>query len=601
MKKIIFFGLIALSFFVFPALRAEAHFAHSITATTTIAGIPYMYVSHGDTGDWMPYFQKMVTKTVSKSTTWSAFAQSNAVTKNDIVSIPEGVTLVIDTATVPFHTLVVEGNLAFSNDKNTELRVGTLVLYPTGSLSIHPLSKNIKTVISFGGYTPYDPSQFTLGLIALGGTIDIQGTPAIGNSYSQISAAKGAKTIEVENSFHPSVGDEIIFSDSQSRDASNWSYSHYDISLVTAMPQQWEQRIVTAVNGTTVTLDKPFAYAHADYAADLTRNVIIRSDLGNSADISHRAHVMLAGPTKISIKNARFMDLGRTAALQNIDVTTYDASGNVIHRGTNNIGRYALHLHHVTEPFLIEGNVVTGSVVDHTLNGTIEHVVNGSPRWGIVNHDSSGDIKNNVVVGAAGAGIVGEAGTESGTVSGNIVIGTGQGTGGGDDGRLASMKGTDLGYGGFGYWFRGPFVNVENNIAAGYFKQGGFGYFLHPLFSQSQLPDVAGMPADLKGKNINVNSKGLRSFKNNKAVGIFGDAGFIMLYTSVPHIVSNFSVINRNINGQGFDVEYTQKLDIVNSSIQGFGGIALWSNKETKEINTPGTAISGFEQMQNAK
>jgi hypothetical protein len=577
-------------------------------------------ISNGH-GDFYTDYAKIATKVVQKSGNWSAIWGNKEPGPNDIVLIPAGINVVYDIAPEharTFRALALKGSLSFSTTKNTKMKVGTIMMY-SGTFTIKNQNKNITSEIVFTGDTPNDVLQFNLGFVAFGGTVTIEGAQDQ-LPYLKTTVKKGASALNLNigDVSQWKEGDELIFSDSQTGvDASHWSYRHDDPKFRKAFPQQWEMRRIKSIgsgsardgaqNSVTITLNAPLQYDHNGYVAHLSRNVEFRSEAAavdeGELKITERAHLMFIGTTGVTVKNARIKDMGRTTT-DVVDDATVDASGKLTHKGANMRGRYALHMHHLQKPFTVEGVVVTGSEVSRNINGSIEHAIMGSPRWGIVNHYSFGTVRNNIVIGAAGAGIVGEDGTETGAVEGNLVIGTGQGTGGGDDGRFAMMKGTDLAYGGFGYWFHGPFLEVNNNIATGYFKQAGFGYFLHPEFSKSRLPDIVGMPPEYKGKDINVNSQGIRSFKGNIADGIFGDSAFSIFYTSVPHEINNFSAINRNKNGLGMDVRYTRALTVRDSHIQGTSnalnigtGIGIHSNKETKEINLVRTPVSGFAKV----
>src|SRR5262249_15379114 len=120
--------------------------------------------------------------------------------------------------------------------------------------------------------------------------------------------------------------------------------------------------------------------------------------------------------------------------------------------GENPRGKYAVHFHHahldptgpdmkIDMPFVVEGSVV-----------------NGSPGWGFVNHDSYVVFKNNIGYSVVGAAFVTEAGSEIGAFVGNFAL---HSIGGRTNARF------QFGNHGNGFWFQGSSVDqVENNIAA---------------------------------------------------------------------------------------------------------------------------------------
>lgn len=76
-----------------------------------------------------------------------------------------------------------------------------------------------------------------------------------------------------------------------------------------------------------------------------TRSIVIRSE----NPLGTRGHVILTQRADVDVRYVAFVDLGRTRAADPLDSTTF--SGDIAtHTGTNQIGRYALHLHHVMGP-----------------------------------------------------------------------------------------------------------------------------------------------------------------------------------------------------------------------------------------------------------
>ncbi len=180
--------------------------------------------------------------------------------------------------------------------------------------------------------------------------------------------------------------------------------------------------------------------------------MIIRSENPNGT----RGHTLFTARADVDIEYARFQDLGRTDAFSDINNTKLDANGNVVQLGTNQIGRYALHMHHLIGPenpanrgyqFKLIGNAVVGA-----------------RKWGITVHDSDfGLIDQNVVYDAQGAGIATEDGSEIGNVFSNNMTIRIQGTH--VDGKSGTAKG-DFGRGGSGFWFRRGGNAVVGNVAA---------------------------------------------------------------------------------------------------------------------------------------
>jgi hypothetical protein len=132
-----------------------------------------------------------------------------------------------------------------------------------------------------------------------------------------------------------------------------------------------------------------------------TRSIAVRSEKPDGAS---RGHVLFTQRADVDIRYVAFLDLGRTSALRPLDSTTF--SGNIASRtGTNQIGRYSLHLHHVFGPLPVKS--------DRQFR-LIGNLIQGDSKWGIAIHNSHfGLIQDNVCVDAIGACYVEEEGSET--------------------------------------------------------------------------------------------------------------------------------------------------------------------------------------------
>ncbi len=139
-----------------------------------------------------------------------------------------------------------------------------------------------------------------------------------------------------------------------------------------------------------------------------------------------------------------------------MDNTTFDAAGNVTHIGTNQIARYAVHMHHLFGP---ENPTNTGYQFK-----LVGNTIDGSRKWAVDVHGSSyGLIEKNVVYDAQGAGFATENGAEVYNVfRDNIAIRI---VGTMEDGDSGTEQG-DYGRGGSGFWFRRGGNTIVGNVAA---------------------------------------------------------------------------------------------------------------------------------------
>jgi hypothetical protein len=329
------------------------------------------------------------------------------------LTVAKGQTQTIATAT-SHDCLGVKGILNVS----APVRVGTLLVYPGGELNV-----TAGADISVKPIAPSDAGQYGTGLL-LFGRVRMTGTPKTAWSRLTAELLAGETTIAVANADGWRVGDRLIVPDTRDR-------FEFD------KPQP-ETFTITALSGTTVTLDRPAAVDHPGArnakselerfapVGNLTRDVVIRSE--NPAGV--RGHLLASAAADVVVKHVEIRDMGRTVIDQPIGAT-------------NHIGRYALHLHHQDGPALIEGNAVW----------------NCDPsRWGITVHHSNGKtVRDNVVFNCAGWGIGTEDGTEHSNLFERNLAVLARGLPGGTAEGQAGNTGSCL-------WFESPQNVVKGNI-----------------------------------------------------------------------------------------------------------------------------------------
>jgi len=350
----------------------------SMQATVT----PTQIITESDT---IPRFAAQPTITNVRGGNWSdpsIWSLGRVPGAADRVAIAEST--VVSYATVSnarLNALEIDGSLIFSTTVNTRLTVGTIEVMPTGTLQIgtalSPVAAGVKAEIVIADQPldlVNDPLQFGNGLLVFG-TIDIHGAPS-NETWSQLATEPRAGDTSLFVSgpapnWHP--GDVLLLPDSRqvlTTDA--------DEFLQDDVPPEWEQVTVSAVSGNRIYLQTALQFDHLGArnsdgglellpdVAILNRNVVVRSE--NPAGV--RGHTFFTGRASVDIEYARFQDLGRTSALVDLDSTTLDTNGNVTHVGTNQIGRYAVHFHHLMGPenptntgyqFKFIGNTVDGS------------------------------------------------------------------------------------------------------------------------------------------------------------------------------------------------------------------------------------------------
>eukprot|EP00547_Thalassionema_nitzschioides_P004442 CAMPEP_0194200928 /NCGR_PEP_ID=MMETSP0156-20130528/1349_1 /TAXON_ID=33649 /ORGANISM="Thalassionema nitzschioides, Strain L26-B" /LENGTH=1013 /DNA_ID=CAMNT_0038926003 /DNA_START=80 /DNA_END=3118 /DNA_ORIENTATION=+ len=421
------------------------------------------------------------------------------------VYIPAGQSVFYSGAdTVKYDKIIVEGSLTIQPfNADVSLIVSTIVVEEGGSLDILTEATSSNTVeIQIEGALDFivDPEQVLLGIIGLSGNVTIQGNEVQTKMATLYQDANAGTPYFVVGGMNLgfAVGGELVLPDTQT----DLDVGHYLFGRSSYVDQTETCTIVSidshavGVEETTITCDSPLAFNHSlgSNAAYVSRSIHILT----SPASTDRGHILHTGTGKFEVRNARIEGFGRTTT-ELIDSTvmsptdlkfgTQDTSHlikqfEVEHIGVNQVARYAVHAHH--------------SRVEAYLTGL---AIIQSPRDGMVAHDSRVHILNNVIVGADGAGIFLEDGTETGPVKHNYIIGTGGGTRGGDDGRFSIQKGKDMAHGGFGIWARGKLALVQGNHAEGHFGFAAYSFFVHPNFiSDKVVPDVPGTPSILVGK-----------------------------------------------------------------------------------------------------
>ncbi|UWR01198.1 type I secretion C-terminal target domain-containing protein (plasmid) [Rhodobacteraceae bacterium S2214] len=306
----------------------------------------------------------------------------------------------------PLDTIRVDGTLSWTKTQDTKMVVETIVTGHGSRFEIgtedSPVMPGVDAVVIFRD-TPIDvasdPGQLGHGLVAFG-EVDIYG--ASKESYltmDGVSAGSTSVTVTGDTT-NWNVGDTLLFVGTSYEGINNWT----DKVLQT----QDEERVITAINGNTITFDSPLSHDHmppdgyADldtYVANLSRNIVFASE--NPEGV--RGHMMMHngdtdGPDDVAniVAYAEFRDMGRTDfSIDNDD--------------SNPLGRYSIHLHQI------------GAGAGEPVSEIIGNSVNGGKGWGITQHESNAIIDSNVVYDLFGAGIVSETGNEQGIWANNLV------------------------------------------------------------------------------------------------------------------------------------------------------------------------------------
>jgi len=367
----------------------------------------------------------------------------------DNVHIPQGLSVSINNReSAALARIYVEGTLSFATNKDTRLIVDTMLIgapaVVTMGTSAQPLQAGVSAELIIGSRAeaPLNVAEKTRGVLASGQFIT-NGPNKDHMAALSGDARKGNTRLEFKKA--PSgwaVGDEVVVTGTQF----HWANSQNETLL------ENEVRKITAINGSTVTLDSGLVYDHvrADasfsiFVSNLTRPIVIRS--AKAQPLTERGHVMFMKGSQVDIRDAAFIDLGRTDKAAAITAS-------------NIKGVYSLHFHQ--------------NGYDHEQHVS-DSVIRGTPGWALANHSSNVVASNNVVHDFAGSAFVAEAGDEIGRFTDNIVSGgtnrplqakpyAREAIGAEPQQRL--LVG-DMGKFANGFWMVSPQVVVQNNVVAG--------------------------------------------------------------------------------------------------------------------------------------
>jgi chitodextrinase len=486
----------------------------------------------------------------SDPATWS---QRRVPGPGDVVAISEGTSVVYDVRSrASLDTVVIDdgGTLRFRTDVDTEMLVGTMMVMPGGTLEVgtqaRPVSPGVRATITIADRpidTMFDPEQFGHGLVGLG-NVTIHGAP-MNSTFVRLAA-------------EPRAGDtKLVLSEPVSGwRAGDWLFLPDTRQLVTDgrlrssgggyySPQAENPTIASiSADGRTLTLASPLRFDHLGarngdgtleflpHVADLSRNVEIRSENPEGT----RGYTMFMGEADVDIRYAWFRDLGRTTN-DPLDNTTFDRDGMVSHVGTNQIGRYPLHLHYLNGPSTSPDNGYQFTLIGNSVDNTSP---DDNIKWGLTIHASHyGLARDNVVHNWAGAGLVMEDGSESYNVIEHNFVGRIHGVGGRGDVSIGGW-----GRQGHGIWLGGTNNYVRDNVVANVFgttNGQSYGYTIIPAGDQFRYLPTA--PGESPSEKVNIHDLPILEFARNEFYGTASTALTFWYIGSYSGTGSNLSDI----------------------------------------------------------
>lgn len=364
------------------------------------------------------------------------------------VYIPPGITVKNDGTTADVLWVHVAGKLTFCDHCDTHINVHTLYVPMGGSFSGHTTGKCV-TEFTPGPFLPGDATQLSRGLICHGEFM-VSGVEKTACGEVLADLPVGATSLKVASAAGWNVGDRLIVTGTDSVIGEDLTGHRYQSEFVTVTN--------VAADG-TVTFNPPLAYRHFRWRPDLpfhvgnlTRNVVFRSR--DTSTIANRGHLMFMS-SMCDMRYVAVEGCGRTDGSQPVTDPRFDAYGEFIPGSDANVrARYAVHWHRIGQ--LSKPAIAIGCVVD------------GSPKWGFLNHASNVHLRDCVAVRCFGSGFATEEGQERGSFDRCLsVLNRGLGdTVSSTDADHGRFEIGDWGIDGSGFWLQGGGVSVTNCVAA---------------------------------------------------------------------------------------------------------------------------------------
>ena len=290
------------------------------TAPPTVAAAPAPDVTAVRSGNW------------SARTTWGGDLPQ----AGEVVSIPEGVTVVLDTSTPHLLGIDVYGTLRFAR-KNLTLRTGYVVVFGHMEIGTAAAPFLQRAQIVLDGPSSLNAHEVGTSVLGIYGVLDVHGARRTTWTRLTRTAAAGSRRIRVADADGWQRGDEIV------------------IASTDLDPSHAEQRTVTGRDGRVLTLNAQLRHPHFSGVERVDgRNVPQRAEVGlltrtvqfrggpDAASTGIGGHLIVRDGATARIGYAEFVRMGQAGVL----------------------GRYPIHFHLVRDA---STSWVVGNAIHHTL------------------------------------------------------------------------------------------------------------------------------------------------------------------------------------------------------------------------------------------
>src|SRR5512139_4145187 len=274
------------------------------------------------------------------------------------VEIPAGKEVILDVSPPALGGITVMGKLTFADKSDLQLTTEWIMVH--GELQIgteaRPYQHNATSTLTDNVKDEQLMGMGDRGIMLSGGTLNLHGNRT--NTWTRLAktADAGSTSIEVLDAAQWKAGDEIVLASTD-----------YN-------PRQAERRTIAAINGNTITLDRPLQYMHfgkitfdVDQRGEvglLTRNIKIQAS-PDAEQSFFGGHIMAMVTSKMFIEGVELHRMG-----QNLELARYPIHWHLVGDGKGQyIRNAAIHdtynrcvTVHGTHNLRVENNVTYNTV-----------------------------------------------------------------------------------------------------------------------------------------------------------------------------------------------------------------------------------------------
>jgi len=291
----------------------------------------------------------------SDPSTWTGGAVPE---EGDVVTIGEGMDVVLDVSPPALHGMNLNGKLSFADDQDVELTTEWILL--RGELQAgserDPHTRNATITLTNNVPDENINGMGDRGILIVGGTLSLHGDRE--NAWTKLAetAEAGSTRIEVLDASEWRVGDEIVLASTDFN------------------PRQAERRHISRIRGNVITLDQPLEYMHfgeITFGVDergevglLTRNIKVQAS-ADAEDSYLGGHIMAMDGSTMNVAGIELTRMGQHLELARYPIHWHingDVQGQYIRNSAIHDTYNRCVTVHGTDNLLVENNVTYNTV-----------------------------------------------------------------------------------------------------------------------------------------------------------------------------------------------------------------------------------------------